>query len=44
MAENENNFWVAKFKDVTKYILESNSLIILENKKDENNFEIEVSI
>ena len=44
VTENENNFWVATFKDVTKYILEANSLIILENKKDENNFEIEVSI
>ena len=44
VTENENNFWVATFKDVTKYILEANSLIILENKKDENNIEIEVSI
>lgn len=43
VVSNEDNFWVATFKDATKYILEANSLTILENKKDENNIEIEVS-
>ena len=43
VVKNENNFWVATFKDVTKYILEANSLNITENIKDEKNIEIEVS-
>ena len=43
VVKNEDYFWVATFKDVTKYILEANSLTILENKKDEKNIEIEIS-
>lgn len=43
VTKNENNFWVATFRDVSEYILESNSLIILENTDDEKNIIIEVS-
>ena len=41
--KNEKNFWVATFRDVSKYILEANSLIILEKKDNKKNTVIEVS-
>ena len=43
VTKNEKKFWVATFKDASKYILEANSLIISENKDDEDNIIIEVS-
>ena len=39
----EDLYWVATFKDVSKYILEANSLIIKENKNKEGNIIIDVS-
>ena len=39
----KGSFWVATFKDVSKYILEANSLIIFENKNMEGNTVIKVS-
>ena len=39
----DDNIWVATFKDISKYILEANSLIIKENKNEEGDTIIEVS-
>ena len=39
----KDSFWVATFKDISKYILEANSLIILENKNEDGDIVIEVS-
>ena len=39
----KDSFWVATFKDISKYILEANSLIILENKNKNGDIVIEVS-
>lgn len=39
----KKDFWVATFRDVSKYILEANSLIIKEHKNEEGNIIIEVS-
>lgn len=39
----KDNFWVATFKDVSKYILEANSLVIVENKNEDGEIVIEVS-
>ena len=39
----EDRYWVATFKDVSKYILEANSLIIKDNKNEEGDIIIEVS-
>ena len=44
VKDNEDKFWVATFKDVSKYILEANSLIINESSElEEGNTIIEVS-
>ena len=42
-VDDKGSFWVATFKDVSKYILEANSLIILENTNENGNISIEVS-
>lgn len=39
----KDSFWVATFKDVSKYILEANSLVISENKNEDGETVIEVS-
>ena len=39
----KNDFWVATFRDVSKYILEANSLVISENTNKDGNIVIEVS-
>ena len=39
----KDSFWVATFKDVSKYILEANSLIIAENENDDGDIVIEIS-
>ena len=39
----EDLYWVATFKEVSKYILEANSLIIKETKNDERGIIIDVS-
>ena len=43
VKENEYKFWVGTFKDVSKYILEANSLIIEENINKDGDIEIDVS-
>ena len=40
----KNDFWVATFRDVSKYILEANSLVIEESTDDEGNTVIDVSV
>ncbi|MCQ2973295.1 MAG: polysaccharide deacetylase family protein [Bacteroidales bacterium] len=43
VSENQNDYWVATFAEVSKYILERNSLSIKE-KKVSNGYEIEVMV
>lgn len=43
VKENENKFWIGTFKDISKYILEANSLVIEENKNEEGNIIIDVT-
>ena len=43
VKKNEDKFWVATFKDVSKYILESNSLIIEESNVEAGMTKIKVS-
>ena len=43
VKKNIGRFWVGTFKDVSKYILEANSLVIEENKNEEGNILIDVS-
>ena len=39
----EDRYWSAAFKDVSKYILEANSLVIEDNENEEGNIIINVS-
>ena len=39
----EDRYWSATFKDVSKYILEANSLVIEDNENEEGNIIINVS-
>ena len=43
VSKNIDKFWVATFRDVSKYILEANSLVIKESKNEEGNTIIDVS-
>lgn len=43
VKQNIGRYWVGTFRDVSKYILEANSLVIEENKDEEGNILIEVS-
>ena len=43
VKKNEGKFWVGTFKDISKYILEANSLVIEENKNEDGNVVIDVS-